>query len=85
MRVRDEGRGMTTVAVVVSIFAVAALVWIAGEEHYQGCVASAVAVTEPRATVPGIREQVQARANGSVAPKNSARIKAVNGCSRLPF
>jgi hypothetical protein len=72
---------MTTVAVVVSILAVAALAWIGGEAHCQGCVASAVAVTQGVRPLPSVNDQL----GGTAVPDNGERVDAVKGCSRLPF
>jgi hypothetical protein len=67
-----KARGMTTVTVVVSILVLAIAAWIAGEQHYQGCVESAVAVTENIRPRPSVDAQM----DGAALPNNRARINA---------
>jgi len=68
------------VAVALAAVALAALLWLASEQHYQGCVAAAAANT----AAPKLETEANpfdALDEGSGAE----RARAVNGCSRLPF
>lgn len=71
---------MKLVAAALAALAVAALLWLASEQHYQGCVAAATANT--------VAPKVETEANPFNAldeGSGAERVKAVNGCSRLPF
>jgi hypothetical protein len=72
---------MRAAVAVACVLLGAPLAWIAGEAHYQGCVAGAVAVTQDVRPAPSISDQI----GGVAAPNNRKRIDAVKGCSRLPF
>jgi hypothetical protein len=66
-------------AAALAILAVLALLWIASEEHYQGCVSAAEATTAA--------PEIEAGANpfSSASEGNGAeRAAAVAGCSHLP-
>ena len=70
---------MRAVAVVLAVVAVVAFVWIAGEVHYQSCIAHA------EATTPNVARLQSNPGNRAQARPNEAREHAVDGCSRLPF
>jgi len=66
-------------AAALAALAIVALLWIASEQHYQGCVGAAVATTAP--------PEVEGDANPwSAVDEDSGaeRSAAVAGCSRLP-
>lgn len=70
---------MTRFAVALAILLVAALLWLASEEHYQGCVSAAEATTAA--------PELEADSNpwNAVGKGSGAeRSAAVAGCSRLP-
>jgi hypothetical protein len=65
-----------TAALILAALGVAALLWLASEQHYQGCVSAAAART--------------AEPTGDVLEENNpfngpSRAVAVRGCSRLPW
>ena len=67
------------IAVALAVLIVAALLWIASEEHYQGCVSAAEATTAaPKAEADS--NPWNAVGEGSGAERSAA----VAGCSRLP-
>ena len=66
-------------AAALAALAIVALLWIASEQHYQGCVSAAEATTAA--------PQVEADSNPfSTLDENSGaeRSAAVAGCSRFP-
>jgi hypothetical protein len=72
---------MRTVAIVLAVLAVAVLAWGAGELHYQGCIAHAEQATGTATVIPPERLGPTSTTTGP----SRARLRAVNGCSRLPF
>jgi len=69
-------------AIALTIIAVAALLWIASEQHYQGCVSAAEATTPaPEAEAGGLGGRYS-----GLSGKNAGveRAAAVAGCSRIP-
>jgi hypothetical protein len=70
---------MRVVAVVLAVVALALLAWGAGEAHYQSCVARA------EATTPGVTRSLLPNLTPSLQDEGEGRVRAVNGCSRLPF
>lgn len=67
---------------VLAVLAVVALLWLASEEHYQGCVSAAEATTAPQTLeTSGDGNPFNSFDEGSGAE----RFQAVSGCSRLPF
>ena len=75
------------VAAVIGVLLIVALLWIAGELHYQSCIQAAQARTSAPTTgqgqLPPKIDNAIDRALGR-APTES-RGEAVRGCSRLPF
>lgn len=69
--------GRTGAAIVLAILATAALLWLAAEQHYQGCIDAATA----RTTAPS---DDLLNADNPFAD-GYQRANAVRGCSRLPF
>jgi hypothetical protein len=70
-------------AAALAALAIVALLWIASEQHYQGCVSTAVATT----AAPEVEGDANPWSYGSrLSDKNSGaeRSAAVAGCSRLP-
>ena len=66
-------------AIALAVLAIVALLWIASEEHYQGCVGAAEATT--------VAPETEADANPWKAVDDASgaeRAAAVAGCSRLP-
>jgi hypothetical protein len=66
-------------AIALAVVATVALLWIASEEHYQGCVSAAEATTAA--------PEIEADANPWKAADDASgaeRATAVAGCSRLP-
>ena len=75
------------VAAVIGLLLIGALLWIAGELHYQSCIQAAqartLAPTTRQGQLPPKLDNAINRALGR-APTES-REGAVRGCSRLPF
>lgn len=76
------------VALITGVVGVGALLWIGGEEHYRGCVETAVAKYPPLFD-PGSAGRDTGFGTVGGAPPNSraARraVSAIDDCSRLPF
>ena len=72
---------MKPITAALAIVAIVALLWIASEQHYQGCVSAAEATTPPpqaEASGPGQYGGVFSGEDGA------ERTAAVAKCSRLP-
>lgn len=67
------------IAAALAILLIVALLWIASEEHYQGCVSAAEATTAAPEGEPEANP-FDAVGEGSGAERSAA----VAGCSRLP-
>jgi hypothetical protein len=66
----------------LAVLAVVALLWLASEEHYQGCVSAAEATTAPRT----LEASIEGNPFDSLEENGGAeRDQAVSDCSRLPF
>ena len=66
-------------AAALALIAIVALLWIASEEHYQGCVSAAEATTAaPRTEATGNPFNTVGEGSGA------ERAAAVARCSRLP-
>lgn len=66
-------------AVALAALAIVALLWIASEQHYQGCLSAA------EATTVALKTEMDANPWNAVGEGNGAeRATAVAGCSRLP-
>jgi hypothetical protein len=67
------------IAVALAALLVAALLWIASEEHYQGCVNAA------EATTAAPKVETEANPWNAVGESSGAeRSAAIAGCSRFP-
>jgi hypothetical protein len=66
-------------AAALAVLAIAALLWIASEEHYRGCVSAAEATTAAPKTEAGANPW-----NAAGEGSGAERAAAVAGCSRLP-
>jgi hypothetical protein len=71
---------MRAVGIAFAVVVVVLLAWIAGESHYQACIARAEATTPEIGRIPSVQQQL----GGASAPNNAERVQAVEGCSRLP-
>ncbi len=66
----------------LAVLAVVALLWMASEEHYQGCVSAAEGTTAPRS----LEASIEGNPFDSLEENSGAkRAQAVSDCSRLPF
>src|SRR5258708_7976881 len=80
---KEEVAPMRYAVLAVAIVGVLALLWIGGESHYRSCVdAAQVRTLNLAINVSRVNGPVQDSAAKRIYP---ARVKAVDGCSRLPF
>jgi hypothetical protein len=71
---------LKTLAITLAVLAVVVLLWMASEQHYQGCVSAAEATT----AAPKLETSANPF-NALDEGSGAERYKAVAGCSRLPF
>jgi hypothetical protein len=78
---------MRIAVAIIGALIVLALLWGAGELHYQGCVDAATARTESRVAVDvsEFQRHFPALRRLPAIYKQRELEKAINGCSRLPF